>query len=303
MLIRPMELADVPAMAAIRRELFPWMVASFAAQENWYTSLSPAAEALRLVAEVDGQVTGFGAAMRFTATSENAGSGYVCVHPSHQGQGIGSALWDQLSGHFQALGVERAQGYGKDGPELEAWMAKRGIQRGASTRYSMADPRVLPPQPATPEGVTLQTAAAAGPDVLYDIEHIAAADVPGDIPIDSVPKEDWLARLWNGPDYHREVSTVAFVNGVPAAFTNFEINTATGRAWTSGTGTLREFRGLGLAKLVKSVALRKAAEVGVTEAYTANDYTNGPMLAVNDWLGYQPTGTAWAYLKDFSPAT
>jgi GNAT superfamily N-acetyltransferase len=297
-----MALQDVPGMAVIRGQLFPWMTASIAAQENWFRSVTPAAQPMRLIAEVDGEVAGFGTAMRFTASSENAGMANVCVLPSRQGHGIGSALWEQVCQHLTSLGVERAQGYGIDGQQVEEWMAKRGVRRGASNRYSMVDPRVLPEPPATPEGVTLVAASTAGPDAIFNVESVAAADVPGDIRIDSVSKEEWLSRLWNGPDYNREASTVAFVNGVPAALTNLEVNLATGRAWTAGTATLREFRGLGLAKLVKSVSLRKAAELGVTAAYTSNDYTNAPMLAVNDWLGYQATGTAWAYLKDFSPA-
>ena len=47
----------------------------------------------------------------------------------------------------------------------------------------------------------------------------------------------------------------------------------------------------GLAKLVKSAALHRAADAGVQGAYTANYDGNTPMLAVNAWLGYDRVAT------------
>jgi hypothetical protein len=32
-------------------------------------------------------------------------------------------------------------------------------------------------------------------------------------------------------------------------------------------------------------------------AGTWNDYTNGPMVAVNDWLGYRVTAGEWSVVK------
>jgi hypothetical protein len=42
---------------------------------------------------------------------------------------------------------------------------------------------------------------------------------------------------------------------------------------------------------VKSVALRRCAESGITGAFTSNDDENGPMLAINNWLGYRRVQT------------
>ena len=63
------------------------------------------------------------------------------------------------------------------------------------------------------------------------------------------------------------------------------------KIWSRMTSTLPEFRGRGLAKLVKAAALRRAAEAGIEAAYTANYDGNTPMLAVNDWLGYHRIAT------------
>jgi GNAT superfamily N-acetyltransferase len=95
------------------------------------------------------------------------------------------------------------------------------------------------------------------------------------------------------------MSQVALVDGVAAAYTFVEANLETGRCWSGGTATLPAYRSRGLAKVLKSVALRKAAAAGITNAITANDYTNGPMLAINDWLGYQEIDSEVSMLKTF----
>ena len=41
---------------------------------------------------------------------------------------------------------------------------------------------------------------------------------------------------------------------------------------------------------VPGCSRRDATDAGVTSATTANDATNGPMIAVNDALGYAPVG-------------
>ena len=57
------------------------------------------------------------------------------------------------------------------------------------------------------------------------------------------------------------------------------------------TGTLRDYRGRGLALLVKRATLVNAARRGVEFVSTENDETNGPMLRVNEKLGYRPAGS------------
>jgi RimJ/RimL family protein N-acetyltransferase len=56
------------------------------------------------------------------------------------------------------------------------------------------------------------------------------------------------------------------------------------------TGTLRAYRGRGLALAVKLASIAWAREHGVTSMQTNNDETNAPMLAINRRLGYRPAG-------------
>jgi RimJ/RimL family protein N-acetyltransferase len=57
------------------------------------------------------------------------------------------------------------------------------------------------------------------------------------------------------------------------------------------TGTLRDYRGRGLALLAKRATLVNAAARGVELVSTENDEKNAPMLRVNEKLGYQLVGS------------
>src|SRR6185369_13446665 len=105
---------------------------------------------------------------------------------------------------------------------------------------------------------------------------------------------EWLQDTWSNPDYDHDSSVVVLSEGQPVAYTVVGADRATARMWSDGTGTLRSHRGRGLAKYAKSVALRRAAAAGVRSAYAANDETNRPMIAINEWLGYRPCATRWS---------
>ena len=81
---------------------------------------------------------------------------------------------------------------------------------------------------------------------------------------------------------------MAYVDGRLAALTMLRVDRPSGRAQNNLTATRREYRGRGLARLLKSHSLHRAAEAGATRAITDNDETNAPMLAVNTALGYRP---------------
>ena len=94
----------------------------------------------------------------------------------------------------------------------------------------------------------------------------------------------------------------AFVDGRLAAITLIRIDRPSGRAQNNLAGTLREFRGRGLATLLKSHSLRRAAELGVTIAITDNEEANAPMLAVNLRLGYRPFARRLTWERVVEPA-
>jgi GNAT superfamily N-acetyltransferase len=298
-MIRETTLDDIPQLDRIRRATYPWHVPSVAAQRNSFSYNPPGARYLRLVAEVDGEVAGFSWAGLNTSTSEAAvGGGTVTVDPVFRGRGIGKALYDRVEAHLRAIGARRAQAFAYDDGATIVWARRQGWEKGHSARFSRVDPRDLPPMPDVPPNVALVSLAEITPEEAFQLDQ-AMNDEPGDVPNDNWTFAEWKHRIWENPDLNFEMSTVAVVDGVPAAFTNVEANFESGRCWSGGTGTDARYRGLGLAKLVKSVALRRAAEGGITAALTANDHSNAPMLAVNDWLGYEVIATEYSMLKAF----
>lgn len=285
-------------MDPIRRATFPWHVASLATQENWFRSNPPGAQPLWLSAFVEGRLVGFGNSSR-NVMAANAGEGwfYLLVDPQVRGRGVGRQLHDRLVEHARSIGSHRVQAHALDSPEVLAWARRQGFEVGANERWSVVDPRELPPMPELPAGVEIISLEEMGPETAYAVDTEAFRDEPGDVPNGAMPYEMFLDQIWNAPDFDREASVGAVVDGVLAATTNLEVNLATGKAMSAGTSTLRPFRGRGLAKLMKSVSLRRAADKGVTAAYTCNDYTNAPMLAINDWLGYKVIGGSRSVLK------
>jgi len=85
-----------------------------------------------------------------------------------------------------------------------------------------------------------------------------------------------------------DASFAALVDGELAGVTMIRVDRPSGRAQNNLCGVRPPYRGRGLALLLKSHSLRRAAELGATIALTDNDETNAPMLAVNTRLGYTP---------------
>lgn len=108
--------------------------------------------------------------------------------------------------------------------------------------------------------------------------------------------EDWLTSVWRHPAFDQGLTSVVLVDGKVAAFS--AATTDGLRTYLSAmTGTLRDFRGRGLAKLAKNDSLHRARAAGYTDAYTSNDTGNGPMLAVNQWFGYQVCATEVRHVR------
>jgi GNAT superfamily N-acetyltransferase len=300
-IVRPVTLDDAEAYAALRRVVSPYEVVTPVGVRHGWQTATEAAKLLVLVAELDGEVVGAGRAGFKTWTSEvGAASTLVLVHPGHRGRGIGGRLYDAAEEHLRDHGAKRTMAWVVNEPESLAWCARRGFVRSHELRYSkldLTDLGALPPTPPLPDGVTVATFAETGPEALYPVDAATVLDEPGDVTSDAVSYEDWLTDIWQGPENDYEASTVVLVDGVPAAYTLVETDHETHRMWSGGTGTVREHRGRGLAKIAKSIALRRAAEAGITVAYTSNDEVNQPMLAINEWLGYRACATQWSYVK------
>lgn len=294
--VRPVGLDDLKDVAAIQRSLYsPWVMSEAGWRHRMATMPARARDRF-VVACVDDVVVGFAWAF-LNYHSEETGSATLRLNvlPDHRGKGIGSALYADAMRHFEMLAVSVIRSWVPDNPESNRFAEHRGFERRREMRYSSLDPRVLPPMPEIPDGVTLSDLDSAGIDAVYDWDVSCMSDEPRDFPAEITPKDEWISLYWNDPDHRRDLGVVALADGMVVAGTGVD---ADGAGSSSGfTGVRPAYRGRGLAKLVKSASLRRVAAAGITVAYTANDEANGPMLAVNEWLGYRPVSSQFQWRR------
>ncbi|MGW5194278.1 GNAT family N-acetyltransferase [Kribbella sp. NPDC004138] len=286
---------DAEAVATVRAVVAPYKVMSAAATRHMITVQSPKERFLPLVADREGEIVAWASAGINVWTSEPGQAHLsIYVHPDHRKQGIGSELAERLHQHLTEVGAVRVRSFVQpDGLEFARNLGYDGTRQMHFAGLDLTAP--LPEQPETPAGIELVALDSVEPRTAYTADTIASLDEPSDSPLDSVDYDQWLEEVWNSPSVDRSLSVGAMAGEEMASFTVVE--TAGDRMWSGMTGTVPAYRGTGLAKLVKSVALRRAAAAGITSAYTSNDDENGPMLAVNNWLGYRRVQTELGLLK------
>jgi GNAT superfamily N-acetyltransferase len=146
----------------------------------------------------------------------------------------------------------------------------------------------------------LPFAALDDPEPVHRLDLELSRDIPNE-EYDAIELEEWTAQFWKSPFIDDDASLVVLVDGELAGLTMIRVDRPSGRAQNNLCGVRRSHRGRGLALLLKSHSLRRAAELGATIALTDNDETNAPMLAVNRRLGYSPFARRLEWER--SPAT
>ncbi|GGS01444.1 N-acetyltransferase [Streptomyces aureoverticillatus] len=299
--LRPTDPADTTAFAAVRRACLPAMLATSASVAYDAAHAHPDAHHLQLVAEADGEVVGTAqTSIAFDSPEPGQGSANIYVHPERRGLGAGSLLLRTAEEQLAGKGATTLYSWVLDTPENRAFATRRGYRASRSAHFLRLDLAKgdLPPRPPLPAGVELRTGAdfAADPRPFFDLDAETVADEPSDVAAEFTDYEHWLAETWHHPLLNHELTTVAVVDGRPAAFSMARTDDAS--RYASGmTGTARAHRGRGLAKLAKSDSLHRARAAGFTEAFTGNDAGNAPMLAINEYFGYEICDTEVRHVR------
>jgi GNAT superfamily N-acetyltransferase len=298
MRIRPAQPDDAAAVVALRAIVHPYLVRGVESTRKMITDPPPVDGWIALVAEVDGQVVGWTSAEPNTSTSVQ-GFGDVNtlhVHPDHRRRGIGTALLTAATDHLRPLGVRRVRTMAT--PDSLPFASRHGFTPSREVRYSALDLNPPPALPEPPAGVRLRPIAELDPHLLYEADVASAVDEPGDVPVDAVTFESWRYDVWDNLGLDKFASTAAEVDGDVAAFSLVKRDGE--RMWSDYTCSVPAYRGRGLARLAKMAALHQAAANGVRIAYTSNDESNAPMLAINARLGYRPVASQWTCLADLT---
>lgn len=290
-IVRDFRPDDAAAVVRVRRASVPYAVTTEEALHFAVRGANPASKYRMLVAEYDGEVVGTShVALAYDSDEPGVARLNPHVHPDHTGKGVGSALLRTAEEHLTAEGATAFFTWVNDVPAARAFAEHRGyspLRTAHFQRLGLAS-AALPEPPELPAGLTLATAAdfAGNPRPVFEADAEASSDEPGDVGTDLDDYEDWLNQTWHHPCLDHGLSSLVVADGRVVAFTLAHTDGAA--TYLSGmTGSLRDYRGRGLAKAAKADSLRRARAAGYTDAFTNNDAGNEPMLAVNTWFGYR----------------
>lgn len=307
--IRPLETADVPAVLPFLRAHHPYRVLTEEAVRWRMEHPTPHSTDIPLVAtDPDGAIVGFTRSLltRPEGRDPHGLTFFTAIAERYRKDGdlaarlLTASEQSLVERGARTLRTEAAQEpVQAGGPMLHEVALAHGYTEEETHHILGLDLSLLPPAPEPPPGVELRPFRdyADDPRPVYELDRLASADEPGAVPsVGFMTFEDWMNGPWNHPLSDLDLSLVFLYEGTPAGITCYASDRET-RMESSMTGTLREYRGRGLAGYAKHAALLRARERGFTHASTGNHQDNAPMLAINRRLGYSLLGKETDYVK------
>jgi mycothiol synthase len=230
--------------------------------------------------------------------SSIAGSLYAMarVLPEHRGQGVGTRLYEALSGHAARMELMSLWGRIEEGDAASTRFAEnRGFREVAREYEVVLDVSGADLAGDPPPGVEL-VSLAERPDLLrpvYDVDVEVGPDVPShEEGHDPMTFERWHSTYLEGPGAMPGACIVALAEGEVVGYTGLRRHGAASPiADNLLTAVRRPWRRRGIALALKREQIRRAGEAGVERIYTTNDETNVGMRGVNARLGYRPAPT------------
>ena len=295
--VRPLRRADLPAVVALRRRIWPDLIATPESAAWEYDRRDPAERLRRWVATARGTVVAAASAGRATWTPAAFAHVYVGVAPEWRERGIGSRLFELAAGHAAMLDATDVHA-ACDGDDAASarFLAARGFGHTRDRQAWSLDPGVvslaeLPARQAAAEGAGLRLVPVRElmhrPEDLYRLHVEIARDIPADVPIEST-YPTWRIREFDTPLFDPDASFCILDGANPVALTWMFVDLAGRRAGHGITGTLPAYRHRGLARLAKLTSLAWLANHDVAVVYTDNDTTDRDMLVLNEHLGFRP---------------
>jgi len=291
--VRDAQREDCAAIADVWAAAVPYLVRS-ADRAAADLDADPALRRRHWVGEIQGAVVGTAMAR---PVAEDEVYLAVEVHPDYGSRGVGIALLRTAVAAFPD--VTNLQAVCREDPISLGFAVRNGFLPEGEHRISAVDPATVAPAGEPPDGFRgVPLTELPGLHLVLETHNLAARDDPSGL-TRTYTLEQLRADWWDSPDHAPELSWGVLTedpNGsgdpVLAGFTSVQVDRDRGRAWSGITATHPSYRGRGLATWCKRRMLSSLAEAGVTEALTANDATNAPMLAVNESLGYTPRATS-----------
>lgn len=298
MRLRPAESQDYEVIAAIANQINPEPTTADKIRErDELNRTDPNTVMHRLVAEgSDGDPIAYGALGFDRKSPEGRASMVVNVHPDHRRGGAGARLRAELERIAREIGVARlgASVRGEDEGSL-AWAIRQGFELDRDRTESLLDLTAWDPsrfagaiERTAGTGLELRVMAEVPEEMLrelHDCDTETARDHPEYNGHDH-SYDDWLR--WQGKVRVPSLRVMAMDGDRIAGYTWLQLPETEGQSgYSLYTCVRRAYRKRGVGLAVKLVSIDEAIKRGVTQLRTNNNPENGPMLAVNDRLGYR----------------
>jgi GNAT superfamily N-acetyltransferase len=292
--VRPAAPGDGVGIAAVYAASLPQLVKTARGIE---AELRSSTARVMLVAVDADVVVGFGNVFRPDPAAV-APRVRIAVHvlPEHRGHGAGRALADEVERLGSEAGAASFLTVVNDEDASKAFAERRGFVVGRKLSQSLAKLADSPDPVDPPADLRVTTFDDLEPRQVWDATAAVVAGDPSGLS-NVPPYEAWVESDWNHPDLRRDLSVALLDGEQVVSFVSTAADPDRRVIWSNLTGTVPAYRGRGLAKVVKSHALRRAHLAGLETASTGNDAANAPMLAVNHWLGYRLAGSSWTAEK------
>jgi len=281
--------SDKQASVGIYNAVWPHDAVTLAEVRSFEASLIGHVD---FVARVDGEPVGSG----YTAIApQRPDRGFVLltVLPEARRQGVGTALYDAISGWCAEHGIETLEAVvADDDPESAGFALRRGFAEHKREHGVALDlTRVEAPPVDPPPGVAIVTWAER-PELargIYAVAIEAEQDIPGSDDKHAEPFEDWLEHDMRGSGDLPEATFVAIAGDEVVGYAKFSLTAARPKTASHDlTAVKRTWRGRGVARALKATQIGWAKANGYEELWTRNEERNAPIRHLNAEFGYEP---------------
>jgi len=226
----------------------------------------------------------------------------IFVDPQSQGRGIGSSIYERLSGELRKLNAVAAwAGSKEDLPRLTEFYQRRGFAEKLKAWESRLDLGTMDlsrfrdyPEKVLRQGITITNLAEERDKdqdslrKLHELVQLISADMPSPAPFTPISYEQWKAFELKNPSLLPQGYMIAKDGSKYVGLsTVWRIDREPRGLVQGNTGVRREYRGRGIAIALKLKVIDFARRNGYEKMKTWNASNNAPMLAVNTKLGFK----------------
>lgn len=249
------------------------------------------------IAMVDGTDVGFGECHRDVGSYHPLKwTTAVCVLPEFRERGVGAQLYERAMAFVDSQqGISVTSRVLDTEPESLGFAGRRGFSEAKRDFESVLELEKVDPaslRVVECDGIEIVAASTVDSDdfrrAWHELFEVVRVDTPRAEPPTRMSFEQFDEIVLSDTEFSWDASQVAFADGILVGFSGIYRTDVPSQLWQWLTAVRRDFRGKGVAKALKAKGALWAIDHGYKTIRTDNDTRNGPMLAINKWLGYRP---------------